>query len=708
MDLHHRPVSLLLLLAACAPATDTDPRDTAPVDSDTVPADILAPRAGPDREVAVGTPITLTGRRNTEGARWDMGDGTQLDGATVTHTYTTPGNYVATYAITTSGGITLTATTRVTAYLPAASTPPVASSALVIDDAEGVVWVAVPEAGHVALFRFDGAVPDPIVVCASPRNLTLAGDFLVVTCEDDDVLTLVSRRRRAVQGRITLPAGTRPFGVVPAEDAGTVWVAGSSAGTWLEVDLATKMVVDTLDRPDPRALVRAPDGTVWGTRFRAVHDDAAVGTGHGELYRGTDTVALAADPGPDSDVAQRGLPNLLHAAAMSPDGGTLYVGGLLSNTLAGTHREGEPFRFDTTVHATLRVIDTATGADQSGLRKQFDNQDMVRAMALSPRGNWLFVAHPGTRTISRLDAYTLRAAGVVPDAGRAIDALGVSSDGSTLYVHAWLERELRAYDVSDPSVASPPLLWTGSTVRTEPLPPDVLAGKRLFHDSADRRIARDGYQHCAVCHPDGRQDGVVWDFTQRGEGLRNTISLEGRAGMGMGPVHWSGNFDEIQDFENDIRYHQGGDGLLSEDDWAEAEDPQGPAKAGRSPDLDHLAAYVSSLASVPTSPWPPSEPGALLFTAAGCDTCHVPPLYTDSAPGVRHDVGTLTAASGQRLGGPLDGLDTPTLLGAFATAPYLHDGSAPTLEAAIAAHTLDGLTLTTVDISRLAAFVRSL
>ena len=46
---------------------------------------------------------------------------------------------------------------------------------------------------------------------------------------------------------------------------------------------------------------------------------------------------------------------------------------------------------------------------------------------------------------------------------------------------------------------------------------------------------------------------------------------------------------------------------------------------------------------------------------------------------LRHDVGTIKPSSGNRLGGPLDGIDTPTLRGLWATAPYLHDGSAATL-----------------------------
>jgi hypothetical protein len=39
----------------------------------------------------------------------------------------------------------------------------------------------------------------------------------------------------------------------------------------------------------------------------------------------------------------------------------------------------------------------------------------------------------------------------------------------------------------------------------------------------------------------------------------------------------------------------------------------------------------------------------------------------------------LKESSGSRLGGSLEGIDTPTLLGIWETAPYLHDGSAPTL-----------------------------
>ena len=68
-----------------------------------------------------------------------------------------------------------------------------------------------------------------------------------------------------------------------------------------------------------------------------------------------------------------------------------------------------------------------------------------------------------------------------------------------------------------------------------------------------------------------------------------------------------------------------------------------------------------------------------MFNQLNCYTCHGGEQFTDSPLGAMHNVGTIKASSGQRLNGLLTGIDTPTLRGVWATAPYLHDGSAPTL-----------------------------
>jgi cytochrome c peroxidase len=89
-------------------------------------------------------------------------------------------------------------------------------------------------------------------------------------------------------------------------------------------------------------------------------------------------------------------------------------------------------------------------------------------------------------------------------------------------------------------------------VGTEKLSATAFKGKQLFYDARDTRLARDRYLSCASCHNDGDSDGRVWDLTSMGEGLRNTINLRGRA-AGQGRLHWSNNFDELQDFEGQIR-----------------------------------------------------------------------------------------------------------------------------------------------------------
>jgi cytochrome c peroxidase len=226
----------------------------------------------------------------------------------------------------------------------------------------------------------------------------------------------------------------------------------------------------------------------------------------------------------------------------------------------------------------------------------------------------------------------------------------------------------------------------------------VLAGAILFHASRDPRMSRTRSLSCASCHMDGGDDGLTWDFTQRGEGLRNTIPLRGR-GAGHGPIHWSGNFDEIQDFEHDIRGGQGGTGFLPDDLFhaGTRDTTLGDPKAGLSPELDALAAYVASLDRYGVSParrdgdaaWESARArGEAIFVRGGCEGCHTGTRGTDSAfvsPGTPrlHDVGTLGPGSGMRLGGALSGLDTPTLRGLWASAPYLHDGSAPTLRAVL-------------------------
>ena len=57
-------------------------------------------------------------------------------------------------------------------------------------------------------------------------------------------------------------------------------------------------------------------------------------------------------------------------------------------------------------------------------------------------------------------------------------------------------------------------------------------------------------------------------------------------------MHWSGNFDEIQDFENEIRELFNGSGFMADDVYAAHKVSARHPKAGQSVELDAMAAYV--------------------------------------------------------------------------------------------------------------------
>jgi mono/diheme cytochrome c family protein len=342
------------------------------------------------------------------------------------------------------------------------------------------------------------------------------------------------------------------------------------------------------------------------------------------------------------------------------------------------------------VRTIVARLDLVDNHEELSTRLDLNDRSMAQSLIFGPSGDIFFVASQGSNRIEVYDSYTSQrlaslATGLAPQ-GMVLVA---ENDSARLFVHNYLSRSVSVFDVAGLLAGignDAPLLAEIGTVGKEKLASEVLKGKRIFYNAADPRMSRDGYLSCAACHLDGGSDGQVWDFTQTGEGLRNTISLHGRAGTAHGRLHWTANFDEIQDFEHDIRHFAGGRGFLDEAGFAATGNPLGKPKAGLSAELDALAAYVASLDRFPPSPYrstdgtlsADAESGRRLFSVKGCARCHSGASFSD---GQRHDVGTVQDSSGQGQGRPLagTGFDTPTLLGVWNSAPYLHDGQAATL-----------------------------
>ena len=117
-------------------------------------------------------------------------------------------------------------------------------------------------------------------------------------------------------------------------------------------------------------------------------------------------------------------------------------------------------------------------------------------------------------------------------------------------------------------------------------------------------------------------------------------------------------------------------------------------------DIDTFAYFMRFLAPPPTVPLSYSaSSGQTVFNQLGCAVCHTPQMQTgtNSVPAfdrktvrlysdlLLHDMGRLGDGIGQGTAGPRE-MRTAPLWGLRVSAPYLHDGRAPTVAEAIAGH----------------------
>ncbi len=663
-----------------------------------------------------GAPVSYTGEatcfelhvtRADADVTWIWGDGARdvvPARARACHAYEEPGS-VLVGAVVQVDGTTVNRTLPIVVVPRPLAPPPTGSSPIAYDSHRDLVWVANEDAGTVTVIdAVELESVGEIAVGSRPRTVAVGRDVVAVACQGDDAVWLLSASSLAPVQALHLGVGAAPYGVAADPRGHGFWVSlfGSGEVAALDVQGAEGRIGARLFvGVEPRGIAVHPDGRVMATRWRA---ETAAGSAV-YVLDGSDRaaprrsfeVALPPDVRGDTDTDNDGVPSFSNQIAISPSGLEAVVPSLKANVIGGEWNNGRRLRPDTTARGILSrlVLEGPERAPREVAegRHPFDDLDFASGAAFSPEGARLFVSFLGARRLRVLDAFSLDVAGSIDDVGEAPNGLAVSPDGSRLFVHASLSRAVLVFDTGGGG-AELPLLARIATVEREPLAPVVLRGKRVFHASRDPRMSKTNYLSCASCHLDAESDGLVWDFTQRGEGLRATIPLAGRAGTAHGPMHWSANFDEVQDFEHDIRGGQGGTGFTRDEDFAGAT-PLGDPKAGLSDDLDALAAYLSSLSSFGRSPsrrdddpaWRAARSrGEALFRspATGCAECHAGPRYTDSGFGPRgtpivHDVGTLAPSSGSRLGGALTGLDTPTLRGLWKSAPYLHDGSAPSL-----------------------------
>ena len=306
----------------------------------------------------------------------------------------------------------------------------------------------------------------------------------------------------------------------------------------------------------------------------------------------------------------------------------------------------------------------------------------------SPDGRRAYVASGGADLVTVLDLDRLGAWLTQADAAARSDAIGdmalshryviariptgcnprhlaLSPDGRRLFVAERLDDRVLVVDTADFKPIGRIVLGDGG------LNDPIRRGERVFTRA---RYTFQGQFSCRSCHPDGRVDGLSYDFDGSGIGdsLLDNRSLCGVAGTA--PFKWNGRNPTLQ-FQDGPRFAR----VLMRTD------PIPPEQ------LDDLATFIEHLPPTRTIPWsrtgkplmPAEERGRKLFFATQrtdgtpiplalqCQTCHRPPLFTDR---LLRSVGTKAPRDATGM------FDTPHLLGIGASAPYLHDGRAKTLE----------------------------
>ena len=243
--------------------------------------------------------------------------------------------------------------------------------------------------------------------------------------------------------------------------------------------------------------------------------------------------------------------------------------------------------------------------------------------------------------------------------------LALSPDGHRLFVAERLDDRVLVVDTTSLKPIGRIVLGDGG------LNDPIRQGERVFTRA---KYTFQGQFACRSCHPDGHVDGLSYDFDGSGVGdnLLDNRSLCGVAGTA--PFKWNGKNPTLQ-FQDGPRFAR----VLMRTD---------PIPT---PQLDELATFLEHLPPTRTLPWSrvgqpltvAEERGRRLFyarqrtdgtpipVALQCQTCHRPPLFTDR---LLRSVGTAPTPEFKA------GVDTPHLLGIGASAPYLHDGRAKTLE----------------------------
>ncbi len=525
-----------------------------------------------------------------------------------------------------------------------------------------------------------------------PESVTFLGPShrLAVTVYGDDVVKILDADTGELQ--TTFEVADEPYGLAATSDGKKLYVTCEYPGQVCEYDVESGRSRTFAAGAMPRGIALAEvQQRLYVTEYLTCNV-LAISTETGEIvdrWLGTASENLSRQIAVHPTRTKAYVPHIRSRITVDKGEGAIVPFVTVVDTEGGKGRRRKPIAMDGfhRVFVVANPWEVALSKDGSRLAAVFAGTDDVYACQVLD------------------DDYKEIVFEKVLRVGHNPRAAQFSPDGRELYVFNSLDFAVDVFDTNT---------WKRAAtipVSANPLSDDVHRGKILFYTALQPMVGA-RWISCSSCHPDGDPDGRTW---HNAEGLRNTMSLAGMAWTH--PIHWSADRDEVQDFEITVRSPlMQGRGLVA----GRIHEALGQPNKGLSADLDALSAY-SNTHKIPLSPHAKrglsdaAKRGKELFfaKATGCAECHNGAYFCDSRPQSpfrKHNVGTGNDDPSETLG---PDYDTPTLLGVYRSAPYLHHGRAATLDEVLTKYNPDdkhGKTsqLKPEQISDLVEFLKSL
>ena len=520
---------------------------------------------------------------------------------------------------------------------------------------------------------------DELTVGGQPNDVcfTPDGERAFVSNRLDDSVSVVAVATRKVIG--TIEVGDEPHGVLVDRQGRNLYVLNTSIDSVSVIDVASLKEIKRLSASrSPWSLAESPDGqTIFVTH--ALSRFVPERTPSMSEVTVIDTERAVVTDRPVVKAA-----NLLQGVAWHPSGEFALITLLRTKNLVPMTRINHGW----TISNGLGVLWRDGTIDQVLLDQNHLYFPDPSDLCLTPDGRYALVTSSGTDRVAVVDVNKLVAMlksatpiereRVIPNhLGKSAEYLvahiptqncpkGItcSSDGLTAYVACMLDDSVTVLDLR--SLRATGRIDLGGS-------PELnirRRGEKLFH-SADITFRRQF--SCSTCHPDGHIDNIVYDIEDDGIGMGPIDNRTLRGINDMAPYKWIGINPSLKRQCGPrlavfiTRIHPFTPEQLTDLHYYLCSIPRPPnryRKLGQDltePQRRGKALYERAYKN-DGSPIPPGN---------RCVTCHPPPLYTD---GRIHDVGT-------KFPNDRDGkFDVPHLHNIYDSAPYLHNGIAPTLE----------------------------